>query len=124
MGEIQNKANKELFLDSIFTFMFKEIIKWDIYEVQTESTPITGVMFRGRVRKFCLENNRNVLVENTQDSEKSVRFAIPTGEDPSEIIFFLNKILPDVKVDLVSENIPNPVLSKLKVNIEEGYTLY
>ena len=104
--------------------MYKEIIKWDIYEVQTESTPITRVMCRGRVRKFCLSNNRNVLVENTQDNEKSVRFAIPTGEDPSDIIFFLNKILSDVKIELVSENVPNPVLSKLKVNIEDRYTLY
>jgi len=103
--------------------MFKEIIKWDIYEIQTKSVPTTGVMLRGRIRKFCLENNRNVLVENTQDIEKSVRFAIPVGEDPTDINLYLNKILSDVKVELVRENIPNPVLSKLKVNMEDRYTL-
>jgi len=104
--------------------MFKEIIKWDIYEVQTGATPITGVMLRGRVRKFCLENNRNVLIENTQDSEKTVRFAVPAGENPSDINYYIKKILPDVKIELISENIPNPVLSKLKINIEDRYTLY
>jgi hypothetical protein len=103
--------------------MFKEIIKWDIYEIRTKITPINGVKFRGRVRKLCLEKNRNILVENTQDIEKSVRFAIPTKEDPSEIKEYLNKILPDATIELVVENISNPVLSKLKVNIENRYTL-
>ncbi len=103
--------------------MHKEIINWNIYEIKTKSTPINGVMLRGRIRKFCLENNRNVLAENTQDIEKSVRFAIPSGEDPSAIQEYLKKILPDVSIDLVRENIPNPVLSKLKVNIEDRYTL-
>tara|TARA_Y100000310_G_C20494056_1_gene720658 strand:- start:425 stop:736 length:312 start_codon:yes stop_codon:yes gene_type:complete len=103
--------------------MFKELILWDIYEIKTESSPITGVMFRGRIRKFCLENNRNVLVENTQDIEKSVRFAIPSGEDPSKINEYLKTIISDVKVELVKESVPNPVISKLKVNIESRYTL-
>ena len=100
-----------------------EIIKWDIYEVKTERTLINGIMLRGRIRKFCLENNRNVLAENTQDIENSVRFAIPSGEDVSAIKEYLNKIIPDVSVELVRENIPNPVLSKLKVNIEDRYAL-
>ena len=100
-----------------------EIINWDIYEIRTESTPINGVMLRGRIRKFCLINNRNVLAENTEDIEKSVRFAVPTGEDVSQIIEFLNKLLPDATIELVRENVPNPVLSKLKVNIEDRYTI-
>ena len=103
--------------------MFKEIIYWDIYEIKTKSTPVNGVMLRGRIRKFCLENNRNVLAENTLDIENAVRFAIPSGEDSSAITEYLNKILPDVSVDLVRENVPNPILSKLKVNIEDRYTL-
>jgi hypothetical protein len=103
--------------------MTMELIKWDIYEIQTKTTPITGVMLRGRIRKFCLENNRNVLAENTKDIENSVRFAIPSGEDCSAIKKYLNKIIPNVSVELVRENIPNPVLSKLKVNIEDRYTL-
>lgn len=103
--------------------MFKEIIKWDIYEVTTDSTPITGVMLRGRIRKLCLEQNRNVLVENARDVAETVRFAIPTGEDIFAINNYLNKILPDVKIEKVRENIPNPTLSKLIVNIEDRYTL-
>ncbi len=97
--------------------MLMKLIKWDIYEIQTKATSITGVMLRGRIRKFCLEKNRNVLTENTQDIEESVRFAVPSGEDVSIIKEYLNKIIPSALVELVRENIPNPVLSKLKVNI-------
>ena len=110
-------------IKSIFIFMYMNIIKWDIYEIITESTAITGVKFRGRIRKFCLEKNRNALTENTVDIEKSVRFAIPNEEDPSDIISYIKKIAPDATVELVRENIPNPLLSKLKVNIEDRYTL-
>ena len=74
--------------------MFKELIKWDIYAIITVSTPITGGMFRGRVRTRCSEKNRNVLVEKTHDDEKVMRFAIPAGEDPAEIRGNLIKIIP------------------------------
>lgn len=63
----------------------EKLIKWDIYEIKTETTPINGLMLRGRIRKFYLEKNRNVLVENIEDIENSVCFAIPTNEDSSEI---------------------------------------
>ncbi len=100
-----------------------QLIKWDIYEIRTENTPINGVMLRGRIRKLCLESNRNILAENTQDIERSVRFAIPAGENASAIIDYLHKIISDASIELVKKNIPNPVLSKLKVNIEDRYTL-
>jgi hypothetical protein len=100
-----------------------KMINWDIYEIKTKKTQINGVMLRGRIRKLCLLNNRNVLVENTQDIEKSVRFAIPSKENPYLINEYLNKIISDVSIELVQENIPNPVLSKLKVNNDERYTL-
>ena len=100
-----------------------DIIRWDIYEITTRATSLTGVMLRGRIRKLCLENNKNVLVENAKDVEGAVRFAVPVGEDPAIIITYLSKILPDAKVAKVHEGIPNPVLSKLKVNLEERYTL-
>jgi len=103
--------------------MFKEIIKWDIYEIQTKQTPINGVMLRGRIRKLCLEAGRNVLVENTRDVEGAVRFAVPSKEDVQAIREYLERILPDASIYLVLESIPNPVLSKLKVNIEDRYTL-
>jgi len=98
------------------------IIKWDIYEISSKA-PITGIMLRGRIRKLCLENKRNVLVENTEDVEKRVRFAVPTGESISTISEYLVKIIPDVKVEKIKKSVPNPVLSKLKLNLEERYEL-
>jgi len=103
--------------------MFKQLIEWDIYEIKTETTPINGVMLRGRIRKLCLNKERNVLVENTEDINESVRFAVPSGEDAAEILEYLHSIIPDVTIDKVLNNIPNPVLSKLKVNLEDRYTL-
>ena len=104
--------------------MLTNLIKWDIYEIKTENTPIHGVMLRGRIRKYCLENNYNVLVENASDIENVVRFAIPNGESPNLVKEYLEQIVSDYMVELVRENIPNPVLSKLKVNLEERYTLW
>ena len=98
------------------------IIKWDIYEISSK-TLITGIMLRGRIRKLCLENKRNVLVENTEDVEKRVRFAVPTGENISLISEYLTKIILDIEVKKVEKSVPNPVLSKLKLNIESRYEL-
>jgi len=100
-----------------------ELIKWDIYEVKSRDASLNGIMLRGRIRKFCLEKNRNVLVENTEDIENGVRFAVLSGEDASELKEYLTKIIQDIKIELVKKNIVNPVLSKLKVNLEERYNL-
>ena len=97
---------------------------WDVYEIHaTEEHPVVGVMFRGRIRKFCLEKNRNILLENATDAEKNVRFAVPAGEDPSDIQEYILKTSPDATFTQVFENIPNPILSKLQTNIEGRYTL-
>tara|TARA_Y100000310_G_C20477678_1_gene713188 strand:- start:566 stop:910 length:345 start_codon:yes stop_codon:yes gene_type:complete len=109
--------------EMMVTIMDRELITWDIYEIGADSVPLNGVMLRGRIRKFCIENKRNVLVENTQDVENSVRFAIPSGEDPTSVKDYIIKILPEAKVVLVREDVLNPVLSKLKVNIEDRYKL-
>lgn len=103
--------------------MLKPLINWDVYEIKTKSSPITEVMLRGRVRKFCLENNRNLLIENAEDSKNIVRFAVPSGEDISDIKKYLEKILSDVFVEKIKSKIPNPVLSKIKVNLEDRYIL-
>ena len=103
--------------------MFLPVIKWDIYEISSETTLLTGVMLRGKIRKLCLESKRNVLVENTEDVEGKVRFAVPTGEKISTILQYLVKIIPDVEIKKVKRAVPNPVLSKLKLNIEERYAL-
>lgn len=98
------------------------IITWDIYQISSEA-PLTAVMLRGRIRKLCLEHERNVLVENTQDVEKGVRFAVPTGENISLISEYLMKIIPYIKIEMSKKGVPNPVLSKLQINLEERYTL-
>jgi undecaprenyl pyrophosphate synthase len=87
------------------SFMFKTIIKRDIYEIGSKNSSLNGVMLRGRIRKLCLENQRNVLVENTEDLEKQVRFAVPVGEDVELIIDYLRKIISDVQVKKVEEDI-------------------
>lgn len=103
--------------------MYTKLIGWDIYEIKTTNTPIQGVMLRGRIRKLCLNLQRNILLENAEDDDNIVRFAVPTNEGTHEITNYLQSIIPDVTINLISQNIPNPVLSKLKVNLEERYSL-
>jgi len=103
--------------------MEKGIIKWDIYEISSVSTNIEGVMLRGRIRKFALLNNINLLAENASDEEKKVRFAIIEDTDASKIINKIKEMIPDSEIKLIKQKVPNPVLSKLKVNLEERYTL-
>ena len=100
-----------------------QLIKWDVYEISTRETEIHGVMLRGRIRKLGLSHGLNVLCENASDVENCVRFAVPASQDPAIIIDYLNDIIPDVRIALVVGGLPNPVLSKLKVNNEERYEL-
>ena len=102
------------------------ILKWDIYEIRSVNN-LQGVMFRGRLRKFALENNINLLTENDETLTTCVRFALVSQEQEQEnfgkIVDCIKKIDSDSEVIKVLENIPNPVLSKLKVNDESRYTL-
>ena len=100
-----------------------KLFAWDIYELTSTSTSVNGIMLRGRIRKFGLKNKRNILAENTEDIDNGVRFAIPAGEDASLIVAYLHSIIVDALIRKVKENVPNPVLSKLKVNDESRYTL-
>ena len=79
-------------------------------------------MFRSRIRKFCLLEGIDVLAENATDKENCVRFALFAGSDASAVITFV-KTLFDCSVEKVLEEVENPVLSKLKVNIAERYTI-
>lgn len=101
------------------------MITWNIYQVTTEKSLIKGVMFRGRVRKFALGKEIDVLVENATDVENCVRFAIPASEltNTNAVSGFIHSIIPDASIDLVLESVGNPVLSKLKVNKEERYVI-
>jgi hypothetical protein len=101
----------------------QKLLSWDIYSVHTDQTEIHGVMLRGRIRKLGLEQGFNVLCENATDEERCVRFAILHAEKPNIVTDYLKRIIPDVKIELVLENVINPVLSKLKVNKEDRYSL-
>ena len=80
-------------------------------------------MLRGRIRKFGLQNNLNILVENTTDVEARVRVALIHGTKIDQIKSFLESIISDAKLELKLESVSNPVLSKLKVNIESRYQI-
>jgi len=99
------------------------LLNWHIYEITTQNTEIHGVMLRGRIRKLGLEQGFNVLCENATDKEHCVRFAVLRREDAERITDYIKSIIPDVTVGLVAEGVNNPVLSKLKVNKVERYTL-
>ena len=101
----------------------RELLYWDLYEISSEHSDLNGVMLRGRLRKLGLENNRNILAENTEDADNGVRFALPHGEDPSLFVDYLSDVIPDSRVSKVAERLANIVLSKLKVNDETRYQL-
>lgn len=101
--------------------MFSKMIEWDVYEINTKSESMRGMKIRGRIRKFGVDNKKNLLVENTEDDDNAVRFAIPSGEDPTEVISYIKEIVPSSEVKQVLKKTPNPVLSKIKVNHYERY---
>jgi hypothetical protein len=96
---------------------------WNIYEIESNADTLHGVMFRGRIRKFTIENNIICLAENASDKENTVRFALLKGDDPSITIEFIKKLMPGVAINLALESVENPVLSKLKVNDISRYSL-
>jgi hypothetical protein len=96
---------------------------WNIFEITTDSTPIHGVMLRGRIRKFALKNEIELLTENASDIENAVRFALHSEKEPHQVIDFIKTLVSDSKTELVLENIKNPVLSKLQINQEERYSI-
>lgn len=100
-----------------------ELLHWNIYEIEAEQSSLNGVMLRGRIRKFGLESNINVLAENTEDAENGVRFATLSAEDGEHVENYVQSVIGDAVVRLVSEGVVNPVLSKMKVNVEERYSL-
>ncbi len=97
------------------------LLTWDIYEIVT-SSQITGIMFRGRLRKFALSHNITLLTENAVEKENMVRFAVLEGSNIISIENFLKTFLDNVNLEKVLTT-QNPVLSKLKVNIENRYTI-
>ena len=103
--------------------MAEKLFYWDIYSITTKNTEVHGVMLRGRIRKLGLENGFNVLCENATDAENCVRFAVLNAEDAAKVFEYLRGIIADVQISSVQQQVVNPVLSKLKVNEEDRYTL-
>jgi hypothetical protein len=103
--------------------MTDQLLKWDVYEIISQKSSLNGVMLRGRIRKLGLKNNFNVLCENTQDIENGVRFAVLDDAAADAVNAYIKSIVPDAVINLVSKSVPNPVISKMQVNIESRYTL-
>jgi hypothetical protein len=96
------------------------MIYWDIYQINSTKENLIGVKFRGTLRKFAIENNILLLVENAQDEENTVRFALVENTYEHELLekitSFIRIIIYDGEVKQVLNSIPNPILSKLKNN--------
>ena len=86
---------------------------WDIYEIESNTDTLHGVMFRGRIRKFTIENNIICLAENASDKENTVRFALLEGDESSRVIEFIKNLMPGVTINLVLGSVDFPVSSKL-----------
>jgi len=100
--------------------IFYNMLYWDIYQVNSESQNLIGVKFRGTVRKLAIENGIILLAENAQDEENTVRFALIENTYEQELLekitAFIRTIISDGEVKQVLNNVPNPILSKLKNN--------
>jgi hypothetical protein len=103
--------------------MNEKLLLWDVYEVSSMEHSLNGVMLRGRIRKLGIEKSFNVLTENTDDENGRVRFAVLNEQDMMSVTKYLKDMIDDVKVAVVLQKCPNPVLSKIKVNIESRYSL-
>lgn len=100
-----------------------ELLTWDVYEITPGDAPVVGCMFRGRIRKLCLEKNINVLAENSTDNPECVRFAVLVGQDVEFIKEYVVSVSPGAKIRPILMDVHNPVLSKTQVNFEKRYTL-
>ena len=97
-------------------------ILWNIYEIESNADVLHGVMLRGRIRKFTIENDITCLAENASDKENVVRFALLEDIDPAQVSEFVEKLIPGSHITKVLESVENPILSKLKVNDITRYT--
>lgn len=120
VGPPKEKVSKDL-VGSVSLFLvpcynFLMILLWDLYEIRCGNESLHNVMLRGRIRKFTIENEIACLVENAQEEENVVRFGVIAGSDIKLISGFIKSILSEANIVASLKNIPNPVLSKLKVN--------
>lgn len=100
-----------------------DLLSWDIYDISAAESSLNGVMLRGRIRKYGIEQQINVLAENTEDRENGVRFAVLESSHADMIGAYVLTIIPDASITLFESGVQNPVLSKTKVNIADRYSL-
>lgn len=62
-------------------------------------------------------------MENASDEENVVRFASIANSDPKPVLDFIKTVIPEATITESLKNIPNPVLSKLKVNDPSRYDI-
>lgn len=99
------------------------MISWFIYDIHSDSEKLNGVMLRGRIRKYGIEQGIDVLAENTEDRENGVRFAVTDRQNVQVISEYVGSVVTDAVITEVLADVYNPVLSKLKVNQADRYTL-
>ncbi|MES2994942.1 MAG: hypothetical protein V4681_02850 [Patescibacteria group bacterium] len=99
------------------------ILSWDIYEIKCDCAELNGVKLRGRIRKFALEQDITCLMENATDEQNVVRFALLADTEPEPISNFVKSLVPEANIHESLKAIPNPVLSKLKVNDPSRYEI-
>ncbi len=99
------------------------ILFWDFYEIRSSGAVLHGIKLRGKIRKFSIENEISCLMENASDEENVVRFALLANSDSKQITDFVKSLVPEAVITESLKNIPNPVLSKLKVNDPTRYEL-
>lgn len=99
-----------------------DLLHWLVYDVTATEAQLNGVQLRGRTRKFAIENDINLLIENTEDRLNAVRFAVLNRDDARIITEYIESIAADAQVTLTKDNVANPVLSKITVNDQNKYT--
>lgn len=99
------------------------ILSWDFYEIRSKGIALHGIKLRGRIRKFTIENDISCLMENASDEDNVVRFALIADSDPKAVSDFVKSLIPEAIITESLKNIPNPVLSKIKVNDPTRYEI-
>ena len=99
------------------------LLNWDLYEIRSTITKLHGIKLRGQIRKFAIEKDITCLVENASDEDNVVRFVLLANSDSKPVFEFIKNLIPDANITESFKNIPNPVLSKLKVNDSARYEI-
>ena len=101
-------------------------MKWNLYTLTSKTMNLNGVMLRGRIRKFGISNDITILTENTEDIKNAVRIALLYDKAEHQLPIvkeFIKNIIMDVEIIPELDSIKNPILSKIKCNDENRYSI-